>query len=370
MISRRVHVDVGGPGYDVVIGSGLLDEVGTLVSGLTRSKRVALVSDATVAERYAIRVDISLARAGYQVTSLTIPPGESSKDWSLAGELLEALAEKGVSREDCVIALGGGVTGDLVGFVSAVYLRGVDLIQVPTTLLAMVDSSVGGKTAVDLAAGKNLAGAFKQPLAVVADVDTLATLPDSEWRSGLAEVAKTAVLSGEEMASWLERSAEALVRREPEVVAEAVERCALFKAAVVASDERETGPRECLNYGHTLGHALEKVAGWGRYTHGAAVAEGMRFAARVAVQLSAADVAFVRRQDRLLDALGLETLEDAWPEALLHDAMRSDKKARAGEVRMVLVSSPGRWECRVVDDRTIEEHLQAWARSRRERSNA
>ncbi len=370
MSVRRVRVELPDTAYDVLIGSGLLDEVGPLVRGVTRARCAALVSDENVAERYAIRVDVSLARSGFRVSSLTVPPGESSKEWSLAGELLEALAAKGLSRDDIVVALGGGVTGDLVGFVSAVYLRGIDLVQVPTTLLAMVDSSVGGKTAVDLPAGKNLVGAFKQPLLVVADVDTLKTLPDEEWRSGLAEVAKTAMLSGEEMLSWMEGNARRLLDRDPDAVIEAVERCVAFKAGVVAADERESGPRECLNYGHTLGHAIEKVAGYGRFTHGAAVAEGMRFASRVAVQLAGADVSFVRRQDRLLDALGLGALEVALPTAVLHDAMRSDKKARGGEVRMVLVSEPGTWSCVAVERAVIDEHLEAWAGTKSEGEGA
>lgn len=370
MSDRRIRVEMPSGGYDVVIGEGCIERLGPMVRELTAARSVALVSDENVAQRYGLPADISLARAGFQVASLTVPPGESTKEWGLAGELLEALAAKGLSREDAVVALGGGVVGDLVGFVASVYLRGVDFIQVPTTLLAMVDSSVGGKTAVDLTAGKNLAGAFKQPLLVLADISTLATLPDDEWRSGLAEVAKTAILDGEEMLAWIEGAASALASREPQAVIEAVERCVRFKAGVVARDEREEGPRECLNYGHTLGHAIEKVAGYGVHTHGAAVAEGMRFAARVAVEVAGADMAFVARQDRLLDALGLAPLATDVAPGLVHDAMRSDKKARAGSVRMVLVSSPGEWRCQVVQSSVIDEHLDAWAATTRKGEDA
>lgn len=362
MSAARVRVAVPDAAYDVVIGDGILPEVGKLLAEVTESKNVALVVDSSVAEPYGVSVDTALARAGHSVKAFTVPSGETSKSWSIAGELLEGMAQQHLDRTCVVVALGGGVIGDLAGFVSAVYLRGVSFVQVPTTLLAMVDSSVGGKTGVDLAAGKNLAGAFKQPLLVVADTAVLTTLPDAEWQSGLAEVAKTAVLAGDEFMAWLENSADRMVARDPMVVTEAVQRCVHYKAAVVARDEQEEGPRECLNYGHTLGHALEKVLGYGTVTHGAAVAEGMRFAARLSVQLAGADPAFVKRQDRLLDALGLIPMRaDARPKVLL-DAMRGDKKARAGVIRAVLVRSPGDWLCQGVPDDTMLEHLEAlWA---------
>lgn len=364
----RVTIPVGVPGaaYNVEVGAGLLGEIGKMLAKLTESRRVALVTDETVAAHFGMAVDTSLARAGFRVNAFTVSPGETSKSWAIAGELLEELASAGIGRGGIVVALGGGVVGDLAGFVAATYLRGIDFVQVPTTLLAMVDSSVGGKTAVDLRAGKNLAGAFKQPIAVVADTDTLTTLPEGEWRSGLAEVAKTGVLDGEEFLGWLEENADALLARDMSVVAEAVKRCVEFKARVVARDEKEEGPRECLNYGHTFGHALEKVLGYGTVTHGAAVAEGMRFASRVSVQMAGADRSFVRRQDRILDSLGLGRLsEDAEP-ALLLDAMYADKKARAGSVRMVLVDAPGIWRCERVADGTLSEHLEAWHGQRRE----
>lgn len=361
MTEKNIRVSVPDAAYDVVVGSGLLSRSGEMVSALGTYSAVALVTDETVASRYGIEVDIALARSGMTVSSLTVPPGESSKSWRVAGEVLEALAERRVGRDDLVVALGGGVVGDLAGFVAAVYLRGVEFVQIPTTLLAMVDSSVGGKTGVDLRAGKNLAGAFKQPLLVIADTDVLATLSEDEWRSGLAEVAKTAVLSGEEFLSWMEQNAEQLMARDPDVIAEAVERCVRHKADVVARDEREEGPRECLNYGHTLGHALEKVLGYGSVTHGVAVAEGMRFAARVSVEAAGADNAFVKRQDRLLDALGLPAIEVEVRRAALLDAMHGDKKARGGAVRMVMIDGPGRWRCEPVADDTVDAHLDAWA---------
>lgn len=365
MSETTVHVHVGGSPYEVAIGEGLISRVGELLRPWTQAKKVALITDSTVADRYGLLVSAALARADFEVLDLAVSPGESSKSWSNAGELLEAMAEHGVGRTDIVVALGGGVVGDLGGFVAATYLRGVGFAQVPTTLLAMVDSSVGGKTGVDLRAGKNLAGAFKQPLAVIADTNVLKSLPDGEWASGLAEVAKSAVIDSPEFLDWLEAHAGSLVAREPEVVAEAVRRCVEFKAAIVHSDEKEEGPRECLNYGHTLGHAIENVAGYGTYTHGAAVAEGMRFAARLSMELAGADASFVKRQDRLLAALGLTPLVDRLqPDAVL-DAMRSDKKSRDGAVRFVLAEQPGEWRCEPVPDVTLSAHLEAWASTKK-----
>lgn len=361
MKEYRVEVGVPGEAYEVVVGDGLLSRLGEIVGGVCDARKIALVTDTTVGGLFGMQVDTHLARAGFLVESFSVPPGESSKSWRIAGDLLEAFASNGLTRADAVLALGGGVVGDLAGFAAAVYQRGVRFVQVPTTLLAMVDSSVGGKTAVDLAAGKNLAGAFKQPSVVVADTELLAGLPDAEWRSGLAEVAKSALLDGEDFTVWMEAHTADLARRDADAVTEAVRRCVAFKASVVARDEKEEGPRECLNYGHTLGHAIEKVLGYGTVTHGAAVAEGIRFASRVAVQVADAPIELARRQDRLLDALGLSAMQDAPQPALLLDAMRGDKKSRGSGIRMVLVGEPGHWSCVPVDDAILLEHLEAWA---------
>ena len=355
-------VPVGvGRGYEVVIGDGTLQTVGERIRGLTGAEKVALITAETGGGLFGVDVDTALARAGFTVVPMTVPAGESSKSWSMAGDILEALATYGIGRGDVVVALGGGVVGDLAGFVAATYMRGIDFVQVPTTLLAMVDSSVGGKTGVDLDAGKNLAGAFKQPLLVVADTSTLSELSEDEWRSGLAEVAKSAVIDGEEFLGWLEENAAALMERDSDAVAEAVGRCVAFKARIVGGDEREEGPRECLNYGHTLGHAIEKAAGYGSVPHGLAVAEGMRFEIRVAMELAGAEIGFVKRQDRLLDDLGLPPLEVRLHATEVHAAMRGDKKVRRGVVRMVLPSAPGRWQCVEVADATISAHLVEWA---------
>ncbi len=366
-MTRAIEVPVPGATYEVVIGEELLASAGSRLRELAATARkVALVTDSNVAERWALAVDTSLARAEFGVTAMTVPAGETSKSWEMAGQLVEAIAVAGLGREDVVVAVGGGVVGDLAGFAAAVYQRGIAFVQVPTTLLAMVDSSVGGKTAVDLSAGKNLAGAFKQPLVVLADVGTLATLSDAEWLSGVAEAVKSALLDGEEFTSWLEEHAALIGERDTDVVTELIARCVAFKAGVVARDEKEEGPRECLNYGHTLGHAIEKVAGYGTFTHGAAIAEGMRFAARVSLALGFADAEFVRRQDRLLDDVGLCVLELEPSVAELLAAMHGDKKARGGAVRMVLPSTPGVWQCVAVDDATLKAHLAAWAATKGE----
>lgn len=275
------------------------------------------------------------------------------------------MAQLSLGRDCLVVALGGGVVGDLAGFVASAYMRGVPVVQVPTTLLAMVDSSVGGKTAVNLPEGKNLVGSFYQPSFVCADTDTLATLPEREWQCGCGEVAKSAVIDSDEFFFWLLGNAEAMVAREPAVVAEAIQRCVVFKAGVVARDKTESsGVRECLNYGHTLGHAIEACAGFGTFSHGACVAEGMRFAACVAADGYGEDggfsAEFAEAQGEMLDALGLGRLDfDAAPGDLLA-AMKRDKKVRGGELRFVLARDVAQWEIAGIPDARVLGCLTQW----------
>lgn len=365
----RIPIAAGSTPYEVTLGPNVLDNVGPVTLGSTGARRAALITDDNVGARYAERVIASLSRAGVDSFVVRVPAGEASKDWAVAGRVLEQLAERGLDRAGAVVALGGGVVGDLGGFVAAVYLRGVRFVQVPTTLLSQVDSSVGGKTGVDLPHGKNLVGAFWQPAAVVADTATLISLPEAEWTSGMAEVAKAAFLDSERFVAVLERASEggAVPRTTAEtraIIADAI----AFKARVVATDERERGEREVLNYGHTFGHALEKVLGYGTLTHGHAVAEGIRFVAGLAEQVAGAPAVWTGRQTRLLDRLrlgpvaaGLSAgdLAEATPDTLLA-AMKSDKKARGGAIRFVLSPGPGRWEARAVDDDVVYAHLRAW----------
>jgi shikimate kinase / 3-dehydroquinate synthase len=268
--------------------SSLTDCSGRQASTCGRSRdgaRCALVTDDNVYGMFGATVSTSLRDAGIEAVEIVVPHGEPSKRWDRAGEVLEQMAAARLERTDLVVALGGGVIGDLAGFCAAVYLRGVDYVQLPTTLLSQVDSSVGGKTGVDLRAGKNLAGAFKQPLLVLADTSALGTLPDEEWRSGLAEVAKAAMLTGPDQVEWMIAQRGRTRASGTGSGREAVLAAVRHKIGVVSADEHETGLRESLNYGHTLGHAIERVAGYGVVPHGVAVAEGMRFAARLAVRV-------------------------------------------------------------------------------------
>jgi 3-dehydroquinate synthase len=273
--------------------------------------------------------------------------------------VLERFSESGIGRDDTVVALGGGVTGDLAGFCAATYMRGIALVQVPTTLLAQVDSSIGGKTGVDLPRGKNLVGAFWPPRAVVADTTCLSSLPRSEWLCGLAEVAKSAILDGEAAMSALERDSSAVLERDPVAVESALVMAAGLKIRIVSGDEREAGAREALNLGHTLGHAIEQVAGYGLVTHGRAIATGMRFAGRVAEQVLGADPEWSDRQDRLLARLDLGYDGCAYEPATLLSAMRADKKARSGEVRLVMSTAPGQWDVRAVGEQVLIGELEA-----------
>ena len=349
--------------YAVRIGGGVIASLGQNlreVEGLSRARDALVITDANVAPLYLAQAKASLSQAGFKAADIVVPAGEDSKSIEVAAEIWQAMAELAFGRDSLVVALGGGVVGDLAGFVASTYMRGVRVVQVPTTLLAMVDSSVGGKTAVNLAQGKNLVGTFYQPSFVCADTDTLATLPEREWRCGCAEVAKSAVIDSDEFFFWLSDHAAELAGRDGEVAAEAVKRCVVFKAGVVARDKTESaGVRECLNYGHTLGHAIESVAGYGVFSHGAAVAEGMRFAAEIAHDRGEASADFVAAQGALLDELGLSAFAWRAPAADLLSAMKRDKKARGGEVRFVLASDVGSWRIVPLADDDLEACLAA-----------
>ena len=358
--SSRIAVRVPGRSYDILVERGSLSRLGDEVRSVSAATSCALVTDSNVDPLLGRGVEASMHAAGFEPVTISVPAGEASKSWATAGRLLEAFSEAGLGRDSLVIALGGGVVGDVAGFAAATYLRGVPVVQVPTTLLGQADSSIGGKTGVDLPLGKNLAGAFWQPLLVVSDPDVLATLPEREWLSGLAEVVKSAALGGEAAFAALEADAPALRARDAAATGRAVLMSAALKARVVSGDEREAADRECLNYGHTLAHAIERELGYGTVTHGAAVADGLRFAARLAVEVAGAAPAWAARQELLLDALGLAPIDGACDPAALLAAMRSDKKARAGMVRFVLSSAPGSWTVRPVEDAVVVAALTRW----------
>lgn len=344
---RTVKVD-GEARYDISIGPGLIGEA-SLFANVLRGRHALIVSDANVAPLYADRVEQTLraARPGLQVSRFVMPAGEQEKTLARFCECLDALAALCATRDAAVIALGGGVVGDLAGFAAACWMRGIDVVQVPTTLLAMVDSSVGGKTAVDVPAGKNLVGAFHPPRAVIADTTTLRTLPARELRAGLAEVVKYGAIFDADFLTWLETNAAALLEGRDATLAEAIARSCLYKAEVVSRDPYEHGERALLNFGHTFGHAIEAEQGYAgtgsdALNHGEAVAVGMVLAARLSAATGRAPAADAQRLQALLQRLGLPTAIPAGlrPEALL-ERMRLDKKADASGLRFVLWDRAG-----------------------------
>jgi 3-dehydroquinate synthase len=349
--------------YDIRVGNRLLVNLGTHLRAVTSATRAVVITDDQVGPLYLEKVREGLVKEGFEVFDLTVPAGEGSKSIVVAGELWDALAMLGIDRDGVVIGLGGGVVGDLAGFVASTYMRGVACVQVPTSLLAMVDSSIGGKTAVNLAAGKNLVGTFQQPVYVAADLETLQTLPAAEWENGFAEIAKSAILDGGEFYEWLTGSGDSLVARDEASVQQAIVQSLTFKARVVAGDVREQGQRACLNYGHTFAHAFEAVSGY-RISHGRAVAEGMRFAARLAVEAVGAPARLADAQDALLGRLGLGPVAASFAADALYERMFSDKKARNGELRFVFVKAPGQWEVVAVDPDLVKIYLILWEQAR------
>jgi 3-dehydroquinate synthase len=316
------------------------------------SRRAAIITNRVVAPLYLDRVATAVRSTGAQVTPIVIEDGEAAKDWRTLETVFDQLLAARCGRDSVILALGGGVVGDLAGFAAAVYQRGIPFLQVPTTLLAQVDSSVGGKTAINHPRGKNMIGAFHQPVAVVSDIATLDSLAGRELAAGLAEVIKHGLILDASFTEWLEKNVDALRRREHQALAFAVRRSCELKAKVVAADERETGLRAILNFGHTFGHAIEAATGYGRWLHGEAVAAGMVMAAELssrAGRLSAADVTRVRD---LIKKAGLPIDGPAIPADQLLEWMRVDKKVGAGRMRFVLLSSIGAAQIR--DD--VDEH--------------
>jgi len=349
---QRIRIDVPGAPHEVTVGYGLSHLVAAAVRRHFPSPSgggqgggpptVVIVSDQRVADRHAQPLIDALSGAGLSGRLHLVPAGEPAKDLAVLAGIYEALAAAGVDRRGALIALGGGSVGDVAGFAAATWMRGIRYVQMPTTLLAMVDSSIGGKTAINLPAGKNLAGSVHQPSAIFCDLDYLATLPDEEYRAALAEVIKAALIADGSLADWLSAKMPAVLSRDPASVREAVARAIGIKAAVVASDPNETGERAILNYGHTVGHGLERAAGFGRLRHGQAVAWGMEVAARISLLAGACAPETVTAQHALLHDAGLLADRPAVPHAKLIDAMRHDKKSQSGEQRWVLLREIGR----------------------------
>jgi 3-dehydroquinate synthase len=342
---KRLQVALGDRSHPVLVGAGLLARLGALVQEHGLSAPLAIVTDENVARLHGGTARAGLAAAGLDAPVCALAPGESSKTLVGAARAWRFLAASGIDRRGTVIALGGGVVGDLAGFAAATWLRGVALVQAPTTVLAQADSAIGGKVGIDLPEGKNLVGAFHQPRLVVADTGTLATLSAEERRAGLAEVLKAALIR--DAAAWQElgRRAEPLLAGEPEALGEAIAAAVAVKAAIVAADEREAGERELLNFGHTLGHALEAALDW-RLRHGEAVAIGMAFAARLSERLTGFDGA--GEVIATLERFGLPVESPVRDAELLLPFLRRDKKVRAGRLRFVALDRIG--SARVVED--------------------
>ena len=342
----RVTVPVAGRPYDVTIGTDLLPALGRHLPSLPGATTVFVISDKTVADLHHATVARAIEDRGLASVLLLVPEGEEAKSLQAYESLLRQLAGREAHRDDAVLALGGGAVGDLAGFVASTYMRGVPFIQVPTTLTAQVDAAIGGKTAVNLPEGKNLVGTFAQPLAVLADVDVLATLDERDLRSGLAEVAKYALTLDLDLLATLEQDPGPVARRDPAVLEDVIARCVAAKARVVGEDERDASARLVLNYGHTLGHALERLDAFRGRTHGEAIAHGMVFAAALAESRGLAP-GLGTRTDRLLGSLGLAPADQLPPVDEILRCLRLDKKYRDG-VRWVLLEDVGRPV--VVDD--------------------
>ncbi len=347
---QTIHVRTV-PKYDVTIGPGLLAECGRRLREVLPLCRMAVVTDSNVAPLYLEKVKASLSEAGYQVSVCVFPAGEESKNFHTLSNILEFLAEEHLTRIDCVAALGGGVTGDMAGLAAALYLRGVRYVQLPTTLLSSVDSSVGGKTAIDLQAGKNLAGAFLQPSAVLCDTDCLKTLPADVFADGAAEALKTGVLCGEELFSRMEHGLSASA---PE---EIIARCVSYKAGVVERDEKEQGERKLLNLGHTVGHAIEKCSNF-TIPHGHAVAAGLAVMARAAEKLGWTDGPVAERVAACLEKNCLPVRTGFEPQALALAAL-SDKKRAGDSITIVVPKAIGRCELKKIPVSELLPVIQA-----------
>ncbi|HLA85100.1 MAG TPA: 3-dehydroquinate synthase [Thermoguttaceae bacterium] len=342
---ETVRVELAERSYDIRIGTGNLPEAGEFLASLGDVSHAVILTDTNVQKPHAERVAESLAGHDFSVDLVAVDPGEPSKSVGLANGLWEGLLELGADRRSVVVAVGGGVVGDLAGFVAATYARGIRFLQIPTSLLAQVDSSVGGKVGVNLAEAKNMVGAFHQPIGVLVDTATLETLPRREYIAGLGEVVKYGVILDAELFDLLEANVQALLDQRHDLLVEVIARCCRLKADVVRRDEREeSGLRAVLNYGHTFGHAFETLAGYGTILHGEAVAMGMACAARLARRLGRVDDRFVQRQHDLLAALGLPLEPPKLDPESIVQSMTHDKKVAHGRLRLVLPTRLGHVE--------------------------
>jgi 3-dehydroquinate synthase len=351
---HRVPIELGERSYPIAIGTSLLADP-AVWSEVPGSTQALIVTNTTVAPLYAQRLQQALAARHARVHVLALPDGEKYKDWATLNLIFDALLQNACDRKTVLYALGGGVVGDMTGFAAASYMRGVPFVQVPTTLLAQVDSSVGGKTAINHPLGKNMVGAFYQPRLVVCDLETLLTLPPREFSAGLAEVIKYGPIADMEFLAWLEANVAGLMDRRVELIAHAVKRSCEIKAWVVGQDEREAGVRAILNFGHTFGHAIEAGLGYGQWLHGEAVGCGMVMALHLSNRLGLVSAEFVERLTALLRQAGLPVVAPSLGADRYLELMRVDKKAEAGELKFVLIDRPGSAILRGAPDSLVRE---------------
>ncbi|MBA3771154.1 MAG: 3-dehydroquinate synthase [Ramlibacter sp.] len=355
--AHTLRIELGDRSYPIRIGSGLLDDPATWAGGPAASQAL-IISNTTVAPFYAARLERAISAHHETVHVLALPDGEEHKTWQTLNLIFDALLQKACDRKTILYALGGGVVGDMAGFAAASYMRGVPFVQVPTTLLAQVDSSVGGKTAINHPLGKNMIGAFYQPRLVVCDLETLSTLPAREFSAGLAEVIKYGPIADMEFLAWIESNIEGLMARDPALLAHAVRRSCEIKAWVVTHDERESGLRAILNFGHTFGHAIEAGLGYGQWLHGEAVGCGMVMALDLSRRLGLVDEAFVRRVRVLLERARLPVVGPPLGTGRYLELMQVDKKAEAGRIKFVVVNKPGSAVVRTAPEATVCEVIE------------
>jgi 3-dehydroquinate synthase len=361
-IFNTVSIDLGDRSYPITIGSGLLDHAATF-NALPSAATAVIVSNTTVAPLYAAQLHSALSGKYKTVHTVTLPDGEEFKTWQTLNLIFDGLLEHTCDRKTVLFALGGGVVGDMTGFAAASYMRGVPFVQVPTTLLSQVDSSVGGKTGINHPLGKNMIGAFYQPLMVLCDLDTLKTLPQRELSAGLAEVIKYGPIADLAFLTWIEDHMDALLARDPAALAYAVQRSCEIKAWVVGQDERESGLRAILNFGHTFGHAIEAGMGYGVWLHGEAVGCGMVMAAHLSQRLGLVDDAFVQRLVTLIRQVGLPVvgpiLSDTDNAGRYLELMRVDKKAEGGAIRFVVINGPASAVMQSAPDAMVRDVIDA-----------
>ncbi len=355
---KTLEVDLGTRSYPIHIGTDLIDQP-NLFSACEKASSIYIVTNTTVAPLYAERLTKTLEKLGKPVRTIILPDGESYKDWKNLQLIFDDLLKFGADRQTMLVALGGGVIGDMTGFVAASFMRGIRFIQVPTTLLAQVDSSVGGKTGINHPLGKNMIGAFHQPVAVIADLNTLKTLPPRELSAGLAEVVKHGAIADAQFLDWIEANASALLGCDTNAMGHAVLRSCEIKSAVVSADERESGVRATLNFGHTFGHAIEAGMGYGEWLHGEAVGCGMVMAADLSCRLKYISKAEFGRLTKIISSMNLPIVPPKFGAERYMELMQVDKKTEGGKIRYVVLEKIGQAQIKSIPDAQVIETLTA-----------